>query len=217
MNYIINGTVIRSENAAKPHTMPSNYLCNHLKVMKKKGIALDFGCGKLRYSEQLVEKFDSVTFLDSRKQIERNQMIRGIKTSVINYVSSHYKKASVVPFEEVQSIDNKYDFVLCSNVLSAIPCRMTIDKVLSSIKSLLKHDGEALIVNQYKSSYFKRYESGIKHLYGYIYRNSSSSSYYGLLDESSVRSICQDNGLSIVKSWSREGSSYVIVRVEDNN
>ncbi|HFV1349599.1 TPA: hypothetical protein ACH70W_005362, partial [Escherichia coli] len=27
LNYKINGINIRSENAAKPHTMPSNYLC----------------------------------------------------------------------------------------------------------------------------------------------------------------------------------------------
>ena len=44
----------------------------------------------------------------------------------------------------------------CANVLSAIPCESTIQgKVLSAIRELLKSDGEALIVNQYKSSYFK--------------------------------------------------------------
>ena len=83
LNYKINGMTIRSENAAKPHTMPSNYLCNHIENSVKNGMALDFGCGKLRYSEQLVNKFEAVTFLDSRKQLERVQIIRGVQTTIL--------------------------------------------------------------------------------------------------------------------------------------
>lgn len=210
LNYIINGTTIRSENAAKPHTMPSSYLCSQIKKINKEGVALDFGCGKLRYSEQLINKFESVTFVDSKRQLERNQVVRGIKTSVFDYVSKHYGNANVVPFEDVHDIEKKYDFILCSNVLSAIPCLETIDSVITSIKKLLKENGEVMIVNQYKSSYFKRYEGGTKHLYGYIYKNSKQSSYYGLLDESIVSGICLRNGMAIVKSWNRAGSSYVV-------
>lgn len=211
MNYEINGITIRSENAAKPHTMPSNYLCNYIKSSVKNGRALDFGCGKLRYSEQLIDKFEAVTFLDSRKQLERVQIIRGVQTTIPEYVANNYNKANVVPFESMDKITLHYDFILCANVLSAIPCESTIDKIISGIRGLLKEDGEALIVNQYKSSYFKRYEIGIKHLHGYIYQNSHNASYYGLLDETLVSKICLDNNLSIIKSWSKAGSSYVVV------
>ncbi|HAV1655968.1 class I SAM-dependent methyltransferase [Enterobacter hormaechei] len=211
LNYKIDGITIRSENAAKPHTMPSGYLCNYIKNSKKNGRALDFGCGKLRYSEQLVNKFNVVTFLDSRKQLERVQIIRGIKTTIPEYVANNYKNSNAVPFENVDKITDQYDFILCANVLSAIPCKTTIYKIISSIRELLKSDGEAMIVNQYKSSYFKKYESGIKHLHGYIYQNFRNASYYGLLDERVVSEICLENNLSIIKSWSKAGSSYVIV------
>lgn len=211
MNYKINGITIRSENAAKPHTMPSSYLCNYIKSSIKNGRALDFGCGKLRYSEQLVNKFETVTFLDSRKQLERVQIIRGIQTTIPEYVTNNYKNANVVPFESINKITSHYDFILCANVLSAIPCKSTIYKIISAIRELLKSDGEAIIVNQYKSSYFKKYESGIKHLHGYIYQNSRNASYYGLLDENVVSEICLDNNLAIIKSWSKAGSSYVVV------
>lgn len=211
MNYKINGIIIRSENAAKPHTMPSNYLCKYIKNTIKNGSALDFGCGKLRYSEQLANKFKTVTFLDSRKQLERVQIIRGVQTTIPEYVAKNYKNANVVPFESIGKIANHYDFILCANVLSAIPCKSTIFKVISAIRELLKNDGEAMIVNQYKSSYFKRYESGIKHLHGYIYQNSRNASYYGLLDEGIVSKICLDNNLAVIKSWSKAGSSYVVV------
>ncbi|KFF64921.1 hypothetical protein RC90_00680 [Pectobacterium brasiliense] len=211
LNYEINGVTIRSENAAKPHTMPSNYLCNHIKSSIKNGRALDFGCGKLRYSVQLIDKFEAVTFLDSRKQLERVQIIRGVQTTIPEYVANNYKNANVVPFESMDKITSHYDFILCANVLSAIPCKSTIDKIICGIRELLNDDGEAMIVNQYKSSYFKKYERGIKHLHGYIYQSSRNASYYGLLDESLVRKICLDNSLSIIKSWSKAGSSYVVV------
>ncbi|EKN3870799.1 class I SAM-dependent methyltransferase [Yersinia enterocolitica] len=209
LNYKVNGVTIRSENAAKPHTMPSGYLCSYIQSTNKSGRALDFGCGKLRYSEQLVDKFETVTFLDSRKQLERMQVIRGIKTTIPEYVSNNYKRANVIPFEDIQEITSHYDFILCANVLSAIPCKLTIDKVICGIKDLLKNDGEALIVNQYKSSYFKKYEEGTKHLHGYIYQNSRSTSYYGLLDEATVKNICLANNILVIKSWSKAGSSYV--------
>ncbi|NYK82058.1 class I SAM-dependent methyltransferase [Salmonella enterica] len=211
LNYKINGITIRSENAAKPHTMPSSYLCDNIKNSIKNGRALDFGCGKLRYSEQLVNKFEAVTFLDSRKQLERVQIIRGVQTTIPEYVANNYKNANVVPFESIDKITSLYDFILCANVLSAIPCKSTIYKIISAIRELLKSDGEAMIVNQYKSSYFKKYESGIKHLHGYIYQNSRNASYYGLLDENTVSEICLDNKLAIIKSWSKAGSSYVVV------
>ncbi|MFE18120.1 methyltransferase domain-containing protein, partial [Escherichia coli] len=177
----------------------------------KNGNALDFGCGKLRYSEQLVNKFETVTFLDSRRQLERVQIIRGVQTTIPDYVINNYKNANIVSYENIDKITNHYDFILCANVLSAIPCESTIHKVLSAIRKLLKSDGEALIVNQYKSSYFKRYESGIKHLHGYIYQNSRNAFYYGLLDVDTVSKICSDNNLEIIKSWSKAGSSYVVV------
>lgn len=211
LNYVINGITIRSENAAKPHTMPSSYLCDYIKGSVKNGSALDFGCGKLRYSQQLIDKFETVTFLDSRKQLERVQIIRGVQTTISEYVHNNYKKANVVSFENLLKIKSFYDFILCANVLSAIPCKSTIDKIVIGIRDLLKDDGEAIIVNQYKSSYFKKYETGTNHLHGYIYQNSRSASYYGLLDEELVSEICLNNDLSIIKSWSKAGSSYVVV------
>lgn len=217
LNYIFDDVVIRSENAAKPYTMPSSYLSNYLKEMKLSGCALDFGCGKLRYSKSLVEKFEWVTFLDSEQQLGREQIIRGVRTSVFDYVTSNYQGSNAVSYEMMGSIKEKYDFILCSNVLSAIPCKATINKILSSISELLKRDGEALIVNQFRSSYFKKYEKGVKHLYGYLYSGMRGTSYYGILDKKTVEDICIENGLAIINSWVNDGSSYVKVGVGRQN
>lgn len=210
MNYKVQEFNIHSENAAKPHTMPSSYLSNYLSNLEVSGYALDFGCGKLRYSSSLVNKFSFVTFMDSQIQLERKQMIRGVKTTVSEYVCNNYPNANTVSFESIKSIDRSYNFILCSNVLSAIPCISTINDILCGMSKLLEANGEALIVNQYKSTYFKKFEIGMKHLYGYIYQNSTRTFYYGLLNEEVVGDLCLKNGLSIKRSWSKNGSSYVI-------
>ena len=211
MKYQIQEFNIHSENAAKPHTMPSSYLSSYINDLNVSGYALDFGCGKLRYSTPLVNKFSFVTFMDSQIQLERKQMVRGVKTTVSDYVSKNYSKADTVSFESIKSIERRYNFILCSNVLSAIPCVSTINDILSGMSKLLGDKGEALIVNQYKSTYFKRFETGRKHLYGYIYQNSKRAFYYGLLNEEIVGGLCERNGLSIKDSWSKNGSSYVII------
>lgn len=210
LNYNMHGVNIRSENAAKPHTMPSRYLCEYIRSIEKNGHALDFGCGKLRYSDELISKFDEVTFLDSKRQLEREQIIRGIKTKIIDYVPRYYKNANTVAFEDVDKIIGGYDFILCSNVLSAVPCRDTIDKIVLSIKRLLKSGGETLIVNQYKSSYFKKYETGRKHLYGYIYKNSKSVSYYALLHDFNISRPCEEHISCTASSYVTVGSCNAI-------
>ena len=92
--------------------MPSNYLCKQIESTNKNGNALDFGCGKLRYSEQLVNKFETVTFLDSRRQLERVQIIRGVQTTIPDYVINNYKNANIVSYENIDKITNHYDFIL---------------------------------------------------------------------------------------------------------
>ena len=213
MNYNVCGVVIRSENAAKPYTMASKDICEYIRKLEKNGCALDYGCGKLRYSEQLVEKFENVTFLDSKKQLERVQMIRGEKTTVLKYIDKNYKKANYVFCEDVEKIVLEYDFILCANVLSAIPCQSTIDNIFLNIKRLLSLNGEALIVNQYKCSSFNKYKNGTEYLYGHINKNCRGSFYYGLLSNKLVESICLRNGLSVINSWSKNGSSYVSVAI----
>lgn len=83
LNYNMHGVNIRSENAAKPHTMPSRYLCEYIRSIEKNGHALDFGCGKLRYSDELISKFDEVTFLDSKGNLKESKLLEELKLKLL--------------------------------------------------------------------------------------------------------------------------------------
>ncbi|WP_067588049.1 hypothetical protein [Endozoicomonas ascidiicola] len=93
MRYEISGRLLKSENAAKPHVQKSGAVANYLLSHDSKANILDYGCGKLRYSDILIKLSDNITFVDSEIQLSREQVVRGVKTTVREYISKNYKKS----------------------------------------------------------------------------------------------------------------------------
>jgi 2-polyprenyl-3-methyl-5-hydroxy-6-metoxy-1,4-benzoquinol methylase len=209
MRYNVNEITIKSENAAKPHTQTSKAVLSYLLAKKNVGKVLDFGCGKLRYSETLNEISSSVTYVDSRVQLTRHQVIKDQKTSVINYVNENYKGSAVVPYEEIDSHNHRYQLITCTNVISAIPCQYTLKKVLVTINNLLDNDGMVVFVNQHRSSYFKRFLNGQKRLFGYVYKGKRGYSYYGIITPEVMRGLLEINDFTVLKSWNVGESNFV--------
>lgn len=201
MRYIVNGIEIKSENTAKPSSQKSSVVNSYIQSLEGNPSILDFGCGKLRYSDTLVDVASTVTFVDSSIQLDREQKVRGEKTTVRKYVKDNYVGCSTVSYEELAAHSKKYNIVICTNVLSAIPCDQTLIEVMTHIRLLLKESGLAVFVNQHKSSYFKRYESGQKLLYGYLHEGARGTSYYGLLGKSTLENLLGENGYEVLKSW----------------
>lgn len=212
MRYLINGNHIRSENAAKPHTQKSKPVDDYLLSSGITNSVLDFGCGKLRYSDTLTKIAKTVTFVDSQIQLSRKQVIRGEQTTVIEFVSKNYPHCKTIPFEQIQNHQELYNLITCTNVLSAIPCKETLSSVILSIKKLLSSDGVAVFINQHRSSYFKKFESGKKHLNGYIYSNQKSTSYYGIFNRAVTQDLLLEHGFEIIKSWCVGESTFVEAR-----
>jgi 2-polyprenyl-3-methyl-5-hydroxy-6-metoxy-1,4-benzoquinol methylase len=201
MRYKIKGAEIRTENAAKPSSQKSSAVDDYIGAISNAHLILDFGCGKLRYSDTLVSVASKVTFVDSDIQLNREQVIRGERTTVKHYVKSNYSGCKTIPYENLEKHRSKYDVITCTNVLSAIPCKKTISEIMGHISRLLKKDGFAIFVNQHRSSYFKKYESGEKMLHGYLYSGSKGSSYYGILDKVAMGRLLENHGYENIKTW----------------
>ncbi|RTE66124.1 class I SAM-dependent methyltransferase [Amphritea opalescens] len=196
MHYKIEGHSIQSHNAAKPHTQTSRQVLEELENIAVSGQILDLGCGKLRYSDHLCEISQNICFADSRIQLERMQVIKGIRCSVQEYVEKNYPLSRCVAIEDIQELNDQFDFIFCSNVLSAIPCEQTLNTTMSIIYRLLSDSGKALVVNQHRSSYFKKFEMGRPHLHGYLYKGNRGSSYYGIIDKSTIKNLSRKHGFS---------------------
>lgn len=201
MRYVVQGQIIKSENAAKPYNQKSKVIDEYLLSKCRTNTVLDYGCGKLRYADSLIKIGKKVTFVDSELQLKREQIIRGEKTNISDYVKRHYPNCEAISIETIGNHTTRYDLITCTNVLSAIPCEETLSKAISNIRNLLKPGGTAIFVNQHRSSYFKKYQSGKKHLHGYLYSGRRGHSYYGIMEKSKTEALVLSEGFELLRSW----------------
>ena len=147
MRYKIKDSEIRSENAAKPAIDAAAFLVNWLRKRESTPSALDYGCGKLRYTAHLAHRSKHIGLVDSQVQIERTQRICGEYTSVKVFASQRWPGCTIQNLIEFWSCPaRRYDFVLCAHVLSAIPCPKARAKSLRAIRAALTRGGHALFV-----------------------------------------------------------------------
>jgi len=212
MQYSIDDLLIKSENTAKPNSLQSNLVVDYLSSSPIYKNVLDFGCGKLRYFDELRKISRNLTLVDSMVQLSRKQRIHGEITTIQDYIYP-IKNTKSIPYESLNIFKVKNDFVSCINVLSAIPSESVLCDVLLKIKNLLEEHGKLFVVNQFANSYFKRFEGGKKHLYGYIYSTRRGNFYYGLLDLKITRTLLEGNGFIVQKGWENRGRSFIEARI----
>lgn len=219
MHYQINDFLIKSENAALSTKQTNKIILAHINELPKNIVVMDYGCGKCRYSKQLNAHAKKTVLLDSAVQISRTQMIHEERLSVIDYAKKHLSNAYVYSIEEYDFDKDEFDFILCSNVLSAIPLVDERKKVLRNIKKLLKSTGTALISVQYSNSYFKTYSQNtgaIKHEDGWIIKRGNSYSFYGIILPNELIELCENVGMEVVKVIKHDGSIYLTVKIKSD-
>lgn len=176
---------------------------------------LDYGCGKLRYSNVLSTKCSSLTLVDSEVQLSRKQSLGCRKTSVRLYARSRWPHSRTLNVDAFWCDRRSYDFVLCANVLSAIPDQRCRSRVLSKLASVLSRRGKCLFVAQYRNSYFKEVASSqvtIPHLDGWIMKGRRGACYFGVLGKEKLVTLAVRNGFGIIRAWTNGESAYVLAR-----
>lgn len=213
MRYKIDTVEIRSENSAKPISQPSRKLIEWLSQMEPVDYALDYGCGKLRYTAYLAARSKHLTLVDSRVQLDRVQVLGREATTIRQFSAARWPHVKILDVDEFQTDSHRYDFALCANVLSAIPEEATRDKLLVTIRSVLSDRGKCLFVNQYSNSYFReivRSGKAIPHLDGWLLSTSRGTFYYGALGKEQISTLLYKQGYSVVESWKHGQSAYVL-------
>lgn len=152
--------------------------------------------------------------VDSDVQLNRVQIIDEEYTSVRAYVEKKWPESRI---HELKAFWKNplygYHFVLCANVLSAIPCPRARARSLRSIHATLSESGQVLFVNQHTNSYFtkaKRHPNAIAHLNGWIAPSNTTASYYGVLNREVVIKLISRFGFVIEKAWIEGQSNYVL-------
>jgi hypothetical protein len=214
MHYQIHNMVIRSENAAKPAADAAAPLVRWLLQRENSPSALDYGCGKLRYTHHVAVQSKHIGICDSSVQLTREQVIHGVRTSVHAFARDRWPRCRIHVLEEfLRRRHCKYHFVLCANVLSAIPSRHVLARSLRAIRDVLTAKGQVLFVNQHTNSYFtliRHKESSRPFLDGWISEARGHFSYYGILNKDRVIELATIHGFRVIEAWIDGQSNYVL-------
>src|SRR5581483_10647555 len=121
MHYKIGtGLIIKTENAAKPESRASSHLKEVLSNLAQVHSSFDYGCGKLRYCEALLETTETLALVDSEVQLSRLQTLRQERTS-IREAMRRSNRVTVYNESEFKALRQTFDRAFCINVLSIIP------------------------------------------------------------------------------------------------
>ena len=214
VRYSVEGLTVRSENAAKSPAEASRPLVNWLLKHVLADAALDYGCGRLRYSSHLARRSQRLALVDSDLQLDRPTYIGRRSTSVREHAKARWPACTVYSLDEFWlGVPDRYGFVLCANVLSAIPSRTIRSRSLNSIRQCLSSDGRLLVVNQHTNSYFSeasRRRGSRRHLDGWILPSKNAASYFGVLGKAKSIRILRAHGFRILDAWIEGQSNYVL-------
>jgi hypothetical protein len=194
-------------NAAAP-------LVNWLAQRPQTQSALDYGCGKLRYTSHLAANSPDLGIADSKEQLDRTQIIDGEQTTVREYAEEAWQGCHIYDLGSFwQGIEEAYDFILCANVLSAIPSAAVRARTLRSLRAAMSQHAKLLVVNQHTNSYFTQAKASPKatpHLDGWVMSSQKGASYYGVLTKAKTVGLLQRYGFAIQCAWVDGQSNYVL-------
>lgn len=212
MQYVIDGKLIKSENAAKPISQRSKFLKEFILSMDFVDNAFDYGCGKLRYVDIILQRTNSLAIVDSEVQLSRQQRLYGNVDTIRNlYKASN--NVSVYNNLEFTANSCIYRRAYCLNVLSAMPSYEARHNLLRLIKTKLKCNGSAVFVVQYRNSDFTRMlqkPNATPWMDGFIINSLRGYSFYGLISPESLKNMLIFHGYRILETTLNEGSVYIV-------
>jgi hypothetical protein len=209
--------MIRSELAAKPIAQRSRVLVNLIRRIGTSKSALDYGCGRLRYSGVLKSVSQSLALVDSSAQLARHVTIGGTLSSISDHATKRWPDVRLESAEAFEArLRPRFDFALIANVLSAIPSRRIALRMLRAVARRMKRNGIVLVVNQHTNShYLSRRRRGRvrRHGDGWLNIRKRGATYFGLLDVDKVRALLAQAGYVIRRQWVVGQSNYCLAGV----
>ena len=213
MHYRVNGHLIRTERTAKPRSQASAALKHWLLKETCRGEVLDFGCGRLRYGPELSAVATTLTLVDSPQQLRRVCSFAPHQETITEQAARQWPQSRALEFDAFVRDDRHYDFILCANVLSAIPLERERRKIVRLLASRLKPSGHCLFVTQYRNSYYRELENhpgATPHLDGFLVNRGSAITFYGLIPKSRLIRLVHACDLHLHEAWIEGQSAYVL-------
>ncbi len=204
-----------TERTAKPRCQASAPVKKWLLGNSCRGDVLDFGCGRLRYVPELAAVATTLTLVDSKEQLSRKLLFDIHRETIMEQVARRWPAARALDCEAFVQDRRNYDFILCANVLSAIPSATVRRRVICLLSSRLKSSGRCLFVTHFRNTYYRdlqMHPGAARHLDGLLVKREGCSTFYGLLPKTSLIRLVERCGMRSVEAWIDGESAYVLCR-----
>ncbi|MFW6016206.1 MAG: hypothetical protein ACOCRK_07180 [bacterium] len=157
------------ENSAPSQTRHSKSVVWACKELKNDNVSVvDFGCGRLRNVSVIMDNFNEVILVDTKKQCER------IKNNKLNEFN--------LPLYSVESfvkLEKEYDIIFLICVLHIIPSIDKRKEIIDLITSKLKYNGFLVIdVPQAEGYYYKKLDEAEKYNDGILMGKGKVRTFY---------------------------------------
>jgi hypothetical protein len=208
------GIIIRTENAAKPEKQLSSFLKNLILQLPPVLASVDYGCGKLRYTETILKTTDTLALVDSQIQITREQKLRG-RLTTIKAVAQSSNRLNAYSTPEFGKLSLSFDRAFCINVVSVIPFLSVRKRVVELILNKLRPQSTCLFVVQYRNSDFSRMRkmrNAKAWRDGFLIDSLRGHSFYGLISPSKLMNLVTSTGFKVLDCRLNEGSVYLLAQ-----
>jgi 2-polyprenyl-3-methyl-5-hydroxy-6-metoxy-1,4-benzoquinol methylase len=206
------GQVVRSENAAKTHHQKSKELVRLVESLDHVSSTLDFGCGKLRYLDEISATTDHLFVTDSDVQLNRQQRLLDQTTSIVELARGS-NKWSALSLKHLYAEHFRFDRIFCLNVLQIIPSPRLRRSILRRLRARLKPAGELVVVVQYRNSDFARMSklpNARRYRDGMVLTFSRGVSFYAFIKPARLAQMIAAAGLKVAHCHVHDGSCYII-------
>ncbi len=215
MRYKFKGVELKTENAAKPYRQRGRWLVDQISQIPPNAIALDYGCGKFRYTIPLAQRIRRVCAVDSSFQIEREQQIANRRTNLREYARKCLKNVSVHEIGSDGWRRLRFDFIPCANVLSVIPHKSNRLKVLCDLRRVLKRNGQLLALTQFRNTYFRQWGEDPNATWtrdGWFVKGARGASFYAIIPPKKLSQLCRVAGLVVSRMGSKGETGFVFAK-----
>lgn len=215
VRYKFKGAELRTENAAKPYRQRSKWLVDQISQIAPDSVALDYGCGKFRYTIPISRTAKRVFAVDSLFQIEREQQIANRRMNLREYAKKYLKNVSVRDVGCAEWRRRRFDFILCSNVLSVIPHKSARIKLLRELRKVLKRTGYLLVSTQFRNTHFAQWRSQPNATWvrdGWFVKGVRGASFYAIIPPNRLRQLCQAADLNVIRTGSKGETAFVFAK-----
>jgi len=212
MRYRVESDIlVRTENAAKPDAQGSAYLRAMLTDLVPVEHSFDYGCGKLRYREEMLRCTKTLALVDSEIQLSRQQKLCGERTSIRETVQGVNHIGAYNP-SEFRRLSTRFNRGFCINVLSVIPIISVRERIVKLVRDMLQPEGTCLFAVQYRNSDFNRMRelpNARPWRDGILIDSLRGFSFYGLISPERLEALVTSVGFKIVDQKLNEGSVYI--------